>query len=396
MKILIITNLFPNSKEPTRGMYNKQMIAELSKRCSLEVIAPIPWYPLRGLTLEGKNSRNVPMQELMEGIKVYHPRYLMVPVIGRFLSGVLFYLSLLPKVKKVSKGFDFDLIFALWVYPDGFGSILLGKSFNKPVVVEALGTDINLYSELFLRKKLISWSLKKCEKVFAVSGALRDKILKLGVDENAVKVVLNGIDRNMFKPLDKFECRNELKLVRDKKIILFIGNLVPVKGIEYLIKAFHKIGGTDHILVLVGDGFLEEELKSQALRLGISEKVYFAGKQSHPEIPIWLNACDVFCLPSLNEGCPNVVLEALACGTPVVASSVGGIPEMIKTECEGILVDPGDSAQLYLGLKKALDENSGLSGYNKTKYQRTWSDVAADVFNELQEVLKKRSYIKKD
>ncbi|RKY41051.1 MAG: hypothetical protein DRP76_00680, partial [Candidatus Omnitrophota bacterium] len=356
----------------TRGIYNKQQFVELAKLCEIKVIAPLPLH----------YRERVPERENIDGIDTYHPRYFMIPKIGRSLYGLFFYLSLIKKVKKIYENFKFDLIFATWAYPDGFGSFLIAKTFNKPIVIKVHGSDINLYTEYFLRRKMIAYALKNCNKVIAVSKALKERIVKIGVSEDKIVVIPNGVDTDLFKPLERDRCRERLGLPQDKKIVLFVGNLVPVKGVDVLVEAFARLPA-DMLLVLVGDGPLKNRLQAKVKEFGIENNVIFVGRTRHEAIPYYMNACDIFCLPSLNEGCPNVILEALACGKFVVATKVGSISEIITSGDYGILVSPKNSEALAGAINKVLEKKWNPEGISKKVSNRNWTANAEKIYEEL-------------
>lgn len=375
MKILLISNLYPNSKEPARGIYNKQQVVELTRLCEVRVVAPLPWHQIKG----------VPSSEVIDGIQIYHPRYFMTPKIGRSLYGFFFYFSLLSYVKKLHKEFGFDVILATWAYPDGFGSYLIAKALKKPIVIKVHGTDINEYSKYFLRRKLISHALKNSNAVIAVTGALKKKLSLIGVPEEKITVIPNGVNTDLFKPIDQAECRKKLDLPLDKKIILYVGNFVPIKGVDILVKAFSELvrSYSNALLLLVGDGSLEAKLHDNVKELGIEQGVIFSRRTTHDSIPFHMNACDIFCLPSRNEGCPNVVLEAMACGTPIVATNVGGVPELVNDSRLGMLVIPGSARFLTDALKEALDRrwNHDAIALHGSKF--TWTENAQKLFQML-------------
>ncbi len=372
MRVLLISNLYPNCKELTRGIYNKQQIAELARLCDVQVVAPLPWYRMKG----------VPRSEVADGIQVYHPPYFMIPRIGRSLYGFFFFLSLIGVIKKIQSDFDFDLILANWAYPDGVGSYYIGKALRKKVVIGVLGTDINNYSKFFIRRNIIGHALRHCDAVFAVSDDLKRKVATLGVPDSNIFVVRNGINKDIFNQLNKAECRKRIGLPLDKTIVLFVGNLVEVKSVETLVGAFAGLR-VDALLVLVGDGPLEETLRAKVKDLGIEDRVIFAGRNTHDAIPIYMNACDIFCLPSRNEGCPNVVLEAMACGVPIVATNVGGIPELVNDSKLGILVAPENSRSLADALIKAFDRQWDYDAIARHGSQFTWAENAQKLFHML-------------
>jgi glycosyltransferase involved in cell wall biosynthesis len=285
--------------------------------------------------------------------------------------------------------FKFDLLFVPWVYPDGVGTSFIAAGLGVPIVIQALGSDINVHAKYPLRKRIIVRALGNVDKVIAVSDALKAKIVSLKVPEEKIISIRNGVDRALFRPMDMNTCRNTLSLPSDGRVVLFIGNLVPIKGISYLIEAFAT--GTflrqKTRLIILGDGPLNGYLKRKAADLGLNDIVMFMGSRSHNEIPLWMNACDIFCLPSLNEGCPNVVLEALACGKPVVATRVGGIPEIIQSSDCGILVRQGNATELTLALEKALSKKWDRDLLQKSAQIMSWQENAVRVFNEFQLVV---------
>lgn len=358
MKVLIITNLFPNNKQPGRGIFNKQQFCALAKLCDLKVVAPLPWTP-KGI---GGNRRSIFFdvidEETINDIPVYHPRYFVTPKIGRVFYGFWFYFGITKKVREIYKNFKFDLVLATWAYPDAFGAALLAGLLKKPLIIKVHGSDINI-TTYFLRKKMIAWALGQAQKVVAVSEPLKQKIIEMGIAKEKIVVIPNGVNTQHFKPMDQRQCREHLHLSLDKKYVIFIGNLTPVKGVKYLIEAFQYLP-KDIILNLIGDGELQAQLEQRVKELNFSDRINFIGRVSHDAVPYWMNAADIFCLPSLNEGCPNVVLEALACKTPVVATKVGAIPELLPTEDYGILTEPENSKMLAHSIQKALDKKWDL------------------------------------
>jgi len=360
MKVLVITNLFPNRTAQHVAMFNKQQIVELANHCDLKVIAPIAYFPLIKSLKESHSWRDVPARDVIDGIEVFYPRYLVTPKIGRALYGFTFLSPVKKLVKEITKGFNFDVIYGTWAYPDGFASALIAKSLDKPLVLKVHGTDINELAKSYLRGKLIKFALKEAKTVLAVSDALKQAVIGLGIPEEKVYLLPNGLDTDKFSPMPKLQQRGRVNLPKDNQVILFIGNLKPVKGLTYLLGAFNAIrknNGNNIRLVLVGDGKQRQELEAKVASFGMEKDVSFMGMRPHAEVPLWLNASDVLCLPSLHEGMPNVVLEALACGIPVVATNVGGIPEIIEENANGFLVPPQDSKILAEKLKLALSKS---------------------------------------
>ena len=383
MKILVITNLFPNNKEPNRGVFNKQQITELAKLCELQVVAPVAWHRARGITKEEEICGTQGRQDTKtQGLKVYHPRYFMIPKIGRSLYGFFFYFGIIGKVKEIYETFKFDMILATWAYPDSFGAALVSHALKKPLVIKVHGSDVNLSSKYLLRRKMISYAFKKAEKIIAVSNALKEKIISFGIPGEKVEIIQNGINTELFKPMDKVECRKKLSLPLDKKIVLFVGNLEKVKGVDILLDAVKNLPEDIH-LVIVGNGSLMKNAIRITQDAELTNRISFIGSRPHNEIPAWMNASDVFCLPSRNEGCPNVVLEALACDVPIVASKVGGIPELIKGEEYGILVPSQDSSALQEGIKRCLELRWDRNKLRESVLNMSWQKNAESLFHVL-------------
>lgn len=346
MKVLFISNLYPNSKEPNKAAFNRQKVEALSKYCQIVVVAPIFWFPLKSL-------RAIQREEEISGIKIFHPRVFYIPKFFRFLYGWFYYLSIKPFIDGLIKEYSFDAIFASWLYPDAWAAVKLAKIYNKPVISEALGTDINVYTKYFLRRILIRQTLKGSDYIIAPSQALREKIVKLGITQDKVKLVYVGVNHQLFFPQDKDYSRDKLGLIREGKIVLFIGNLVKIKGIDYLVKALALANNENWQLLIIGQGPLDKVIRKIIKQYGLDKRVSLLGQVSHNQIPLWLNAADLLCLPSLNEGLPNVILEAMAVGKPVIASNVGGVKEIIDDN-SGVLVPPGDSHRLALEIEKVI------------------------------------------
>lgn len=376
MKLLIITNLFPNAKEPARAMYNKQQFAELSKLCELKIIAPVPYFKYSG--------KDLPDLEVIDGIEVYHPRYLVTPKVLRSLYGIFFFFGIMGSVRNVYRSFKFDAILGSWAYPDGFASALIAGIFKKSLFIKVHGSDINLVTRYFFRRKMIVYALKNAQKIIAVSAALKEKMIILGVPQNKIAHIQNGINTDLFLPLNKIKCREKLNLPVDKKIILYVGNLEKVKGIDVLIEAM-KVLNEDIYLVIVGSGNLQQRLIGRVKELMLEDRIKFVGTKSHFEIPVWMNSADVFCLPSRNEGCPNVLLEALACGTYIIAMNVGGIPEIINSEKYGILTESGDCNLLSISIVKALKKAVMYKSKESPAFVKSWGNNAARLFDTLKD-----------
>ncbi len=390
--ILIITNLFPNPEEPNRGIFVAEMVRELKNSADITVLSPIPWFPKWGMLKRFKGwyrFSQIPYNYEINGQKVICPKYLAIPKLG-FLHSFFMLVLLYPKVKQLHKEKRFDLINAQWLFPDGVASCRIAKMLNIPIVLSAHGCDINLYMKMKFRKKQILKALNACDAVTVVSGQQKKSLAELGIPDSKINVIKNGFNEN-FKVQNKVTLREELGLNIKQQLIIFLGQLVEVKGFNYLISAVKQLEDAlrnGYEVIVVGSGPLSNMYEKKVLELGLSEKIKFYGEKKHDEIQKWLGASDMLCLPSIREGCPTVVLEALACGKPVVASRVGEVPELVS-EKSGILFDPKDvnglAESLSVAMNRKWDENE-ISGSVK---HLSWKSVAGEYFNVFSNVLSK-------
>ena len=353
----------------------------------VQVVAPVPYWPPVKMTYRWQYTKVV-SKEQIEGVVVHHPRYFMIPKIAMFLHGWFMFLSVLPYMKKLSKIYPFDVIDAHYVYPDGFAGVLLGAYFDRPVIVSARGSDINQFASFPLIRKFLSYTLRRATRVITVCEALKQAVVPLCGPEDKITVIPNGVDSQKFFPIPQPEARQSLDLP-DCKIILSVGGLIPRKGFDLLIKSFHKIAEKvdrkNVFLVIIGDGPEHGRLHELVSQLRLTDSVRFSGDVPHSELYRWYSAADLFCLASSREGWPNVVLEAMACGTPVVATAVWGTPEIISSSSVGLLTERNEedlADALQHGLSKTWDRNQIVH------YARNhgWEQVARSVTEVFQGV----------
>ena len=378
MRVLLISNIFPNSAEKERGIFTYQMATALKSRCHMEVIAPLPWVPLFMKRVGAKKfiHADVPLQENLGGLTIHHPRYGVIPKVLGFMHPVFMFAPLFSLIKRLDKEERINLINAHWIFPDGVAAAWVAEKLRKPLILTGLGCDLNHYPSLPFRKGFIKKALGTAKLVTVKGNGLKQTVLRLGVPEPKVRVIPNGLDLRRFRIMEKNEVRRRLGIHENGPFLLFVGSLDPVKGGHYLIEALK--GMADDMekfphLLMVGDGPLQEALLFQARRLGIANRVSFVGKRPHDEIPLWMNAADVFCLPSIREGRPNVLMEALACGTPAVASDVGSVPEIIH-EGNGRIAGVADPKSLAHQLLACLKQRWDRKTIRKTVGRFTWED----------------------
>jgi teichuronic acid biosynthesis glycosyltransferase TuaC len=354
LRVLVVTKLFPNAAEPMLATYNRLQCVALSRICDVEVRAVIPWFPAAGLFARWSSAGRcvrIPPEELVEGLRVRHPRVPFVPKVGAPISPALYLASLWPGVRHL-RG-EVDVVLGCWAFPDGVAAIGLARLLGAAAVVKAHGSDLNVLPETGSLRRIMSWSLPAADRFVAVSRPLAEKAVALGVPRDRVEVVRNGIDRDVFRLRDRAAERAALGLEPGGRWILYVGLLARHKGLADLLEAFDRLAPEDPELrlALVGNGPHAALAAEAAARH--PGRVVTTGALPAEQVARWISACDVLTLPSWNEGTPNVILEAFACGRRVVATRVGGIPDVVTSPVLGELVPPRDVAALAAALGRA-------------------------------------------
>jgi glycosyltransferase involved in cell wall biosynthesis len=357
MRILTLTNLYPNPYDPHRATFNRRQLALLAQRHEVRVIAPILWTD--ELKARWRGGARLPRirRIVHDAMTVDHPRYYYPPRILRSWYGNCFRWSVRSTFVRTVAEFAPDVIYAPWIYPDGWAGVHLGHAIGLPVVIKAHGSDIHQLEDYRAREKKTVEALRCADGVIAVSHDLAEQVIRLGVDPENVQVIYNTVDSAQFHAGSPEEARQRLGLTNARPMILFVGNLVPVKGVDLLIDACARLetAGVDFTCNLIGKGPLRESLARRIRKLGLERRLTFRGSVPHEQLGDWYRAASVFALASHSEGVPNVLLEAAACGTPFVATRVGGIPEIAHLT-RSRLVTPGDAAALAAALAAVLKE----------------------------------------
>jgi len=356
LRVLIVTNLFPSNVEPGYAPFNRQQFSMLGKKADVEVIHPVPWR-----IAPGSASGQLVDHEVIDSLDVYHVRYPTIPGLPSLnasaLAGVL-----LPRLMKRKK--DFDVILGSYAYPDGCAAVLLGKTLGLPVVVKCHGSDLNRVPGDRAARLQLEQLLPRATKVVCVSERLVRAAEALGVPREKIAVVYNGVDRRRFPVMDRVEARRRLGLPTDNEMVVYVGHLAEHKGTLDLLAAIPKLADLRPgvTVAFVGDGPLMKEVTALAEHGNPARGMAMAvGRVRHDEVPQWMAAADVFCLPSWDEGMPNVVREAHAVGRRVVATRVGGLPEAVHREELGRLVPAKDPAALAQALSAELAVARSLS-----------------------------------
>lgn len=380
MKILTFSTLFPNAEKPGHGIFVETRLRHLvaSGRVQARVVAPVPWFPSSHPRF-GQYARQarVPREETRHGLRVAHPRYPVLPKIGMNVAPLLLAQAVKPTIARlIDEGDDFDLIDAHYFYPDGVAAALLAQWFNKPLVITARGSDITLLPQYALPRRMIKWAARRADAVITVCSALRDEVVALGVDAKRVTSLRNGVDLDLFQPTPRTP-NQEFSL-------LTVGHLVAVKAQELIIGALPLLPGVR--LVVAGDGPNRAMLENLARELKVADRTTFLGAVPQAELRAHYGAADALVLASSREGWANVLLESMACGTPVVASRVYGTPEVVAAPEAGILMaerSPHGVADAVNALRAAYPDRAATRRYAEGF---SWDDTTAGqirVFNDV-------------
>ncbi len=376
LRILTVTTLYPNAAMPNHAVFVENRLLRIVKTGEVEarVVAPVPWFPVPG-ALFGRYGTyaSVPRSEWRSGIAVAHPRFAVVPKIGLAWQPASYLDAIHKAARRATRsGFDFDLIDAHYAYPDGVAAARLGRELGRPVVVSARGSDLNLIADLPGPRRAIQRMFREIDRLIVVSAALGARAQGLGMPEAKVAVLRNGVDTDVFRPADGARWRAKAAA---GPVLLAVGNLVPLKGHDLMIRALAEIA--DASLLIVGEGPVRGQLEALAKSLGLAERVRFLGPVPHKELPAVYSAADLLILASEREGWPNVLLEAMACGTPVVATRVGGVPEIITAPEAGLMIEERTPAAIAAGVQRLLRTRAGAEKVRAHAQGFSWDDTIA-------------------
>jgi glycosyltransferase involved in cell wall biosynthesis len=354
LRILTVTTLFPNAVLPAHGIFVENRLRRVAEsgQAALRVIAPVPWFPFKAKVFGDYSAwARVPRFERRHGLTVTHPRYLVLPKLGMLLQPFFLYRALLSETRRLKKeGLEFDLIDAHYYYPDGVAAALLARRLGKPFTVTARGTDLNLVPRFSWPRAMIRWAAGSAAASIAVCQALKEVLVELGVPASQVHVLRNGVDLGLFRPLDRTELRSRMGL--QGPVLLSVGHLVERKGHHLVLEALSRL--PEGTLLIVGDGPERARLVALAKKLQIEDRVRFLGAVPHERLPELYNVGDLLVLASSREGWANVLLEAMACGTPVVATRIWGTPEVVTEDAAGLLVEERSAPAIAESIRTIL------------------------------------------
>lgn len=352
--MLVVTGLFPSNVDPGYAPFNRLQFAALNRLADVSVVAVVPWR--YGRWYARGSTAGVVHEETIDSLPVVHPRYPSIPGLPSLNAGLMT-LAVLPEVLRQARRARPDVLLASYGYPDGCAGVLLGGLLRVPVVVKCHGSDLNRVPLDPPAGFQIRRLLKRARRVVVVSRSLEEPARRVGIPDDRLRVVYNGIDHERFQPRDRDEARRRLSLPGDRELILYLGHLAEHKGVLDLIEAIRLLRAKRPRAetLFVGDGPLAGRLRELTGPGGeLAGVAMVSAPVPHAEVPWWMAAADLLCLPSWAEGMPNVVREAHAAGRPVVATDVGGIPEAVSQPALGRLVPPKSPARLAEALGTQL------------------------------------------
>lgn len=380
MRVVSFTTVFPNMARPLHGLF----ILERLRPCTsaeIRVVAPWPFLPWSPWIVPRRTERL--------GLPVLHPTFRYLPRFGKYLDGLFLYASVLPTMRRLRREYPFDVIDAHFAYPDGFAAVLLGRTFRVPVVITVHGNEPLVTALGAWRRRAVAFALGNASRVVAVSEPLAAFVHTTLAGRQgpipSVRVVANGVDCARFAPAPQAEARRLLGLPLRRQLIVSVGHLSTRKGFHRVLRALPGLlaEAPNAMFAVVGgpgaEGNNGAELRRLAAVLGLADRVVFAGPQPPERVATWLNAADLFVLASDHEGCPCVVLEALACGLPVVATRVGGVEHLVPGFAGHLFDDPEDTAALRGALAAGLRGGHDRTAIRAWAERHNWAALAADL-----------------
>jgi glycosyltransferase involved in cell wall biosynthesis len=379
MNILVFTTLFPNKAEPIRGVFVKERVRHFQESANVRVVAPVGSYTKFKFRRKGKE---VPPEEKIEGLVVYHPSFFYIPGLFKALDGIFLFLSSLLPLRRLRREFRYDFIDAHYGFPDGFAAVLLGRYFHVPVSITIRGNDVTLLPNFTMRRFFIKYALKHADLLITVSCGLKNAAFNLLREKKDIHVVMNSVDHVIFHPMNKLEARKKLSIQLEEKIILSVGALIRRKGFQYLIEAAARIIDDTKEVVKIyivggtgGERSYKDTLAAHVTDLGLKERVVFWGPAVHKDLVYLYNSADLFCLFSEREGCPNVLMEAIACGLPAVVSGGWADKEMIPDDDVGYIAQSTDAKELERLIRKGLERTWDREKIRAFSLENSWENV---------------------
>lgn len=377
--LAVLSTLFPSAAEPVAGIFIKERMFRVARYLPVTVIAPQPWFPLQGLVRRWKPSYRPDRRrfEVVDGIEVHRPRFFALPGVLRRLDGWSIALAVRPLLRRLQREGRADILDVHFGFPDGYAGHLLARWLGLPYLITLRGKEERLRHtpDIGLR---MARALSRADKVIAVSAALRQVGIELGAREADAHLIGNGIDLDKFRPIPQVEARRLLGIATDAQVLVSVGGLVERKGFHRVIECLPQLL-RDHprlVLLVVGgagpEGDFSPRLRELTRELGMESQVRFLGAFAPQDLHVPLSAADVFVLATRYEGWANVLLEAMACGLPVVTTQVGGNAEVVCRPELGTLVPFGEPAALAAAIDESLRHPWDRGAIRAYAAENTW------------------------
>lgn len=381
LRLLTFSTLFPDSTRPNFGVFVENRLRHLvaGGAASSTVLAPVPWFPRLPAAVAARlpgwsRFAAVPRQETRNELVVHHPRFVVLPRIGMSLAPPLLYRAAHRALARlVAGGLEFDAIDAHYLYPDGVAAVWLGRAFGKPVVVTARGSDVTELPDHVIPRAYISRAIAGADALIAVSAGLKQALVALGAPPAKVTVLRNGVETALFRETGRAATRARLGL--SGPVLISVGGLIARKRHHLTIAALAELPGCT--LLIAGEGPERGRLAALAAELGVADRVRLLGPLPHRELPALYSAADAMVLASSREGWANVLLESMACGTPVVASNIPGNPEVVQSRAAGLIVGENSAAGIAAGVRTLLADPPARAATRAYAEPFGWEETSA-------------------
>lgn len=390
LRVLTVSSVFPNAVQPVFGTFVLERVRALSRIAHVRVVAPVAWFPewIPCAPYRWRRHAGIPPMAEVAGVRVFHPRRLVIPRIGRASNARAYARALRTAVRAALAEAPIDVIDAHFVWPDGHAAVEVGAEFGIPVCITGHGSDLTHAPRFAVVGEQSRLALRRAARVITVSRSLAQIARGLGARPDRIAVVPNGVDLGVFRPIaDRESARRRLGVPSDAKLVVGVGALVQHKGFDAAVRALATNAWcrtpSGPLLVLVGDGPEREKLRRMARSLGVSERLRLVGSRSHAEVALWMGIADALVLPSHREGWPTVLFEAWACGTPIVASPVHGVPEAFDRAGLGLLLPDREPHTIAQALASTMASHRDVELMRAHAAQHTWAHVAESTLGEL-------------
>lgn len=394
LNILALSHLFPNNTQPNYGIFVLNRLRAVGNFCNIKVIAPIKRYPFIDSFIRKQPSEiSISRREQVDEIDIYHPIFFVVPRYLKWSDALSYLWAVRPIVKilQCKESFNFDLIDVHWTYPDIVAGYFLAKKYNKKFIVTVRGRNALYPGNKLLRQQILTRLLCKADFVITLSDELKCLVLEMGVAPTRVRTILNGVDTSCFFFQHSEISRKHLGIKTQKKTIVSVGSLIEGKGHHELVRVMPKLLQNEKVELYIIGRVVPETGFNQVLQNMITDlkvsNIHLVGEVDHNALADWYRAANLFCLITKAEGCPNVLMEALACGTPVVATNVGAIRELVIDGKNGFVIENDQIDSLEQTIRKALNWNWDRVQIAERMSTSGWLTCAEQVLEVYQSVL---------